>query len=131
MARQILERDAAGATEAEPQTDALQRTFTRVSRNIRRSVGEDGYAALLARAVVTIESDEPTLTVVPRADAMGIDLDIAAAVETHGVFAVRASLESVLAALADILSALIGDDMARTLLDHDGSPHRPDGPGRR
>ena len=131
IARQMLERDAAGATAVERPGDALERTFTRVSGNIRRSVGEDGYAALIARAAVTTISDERVLTVIPRPDAMGIDIDIATAVETHGVHAVGASLESLLSALVDILSDLIGEDMARTLLDHDGSPQRPAEPGRR
>ena len=131
IARRMLERDAAGATEVEPLGAALERTFTRVSTNIRRSVGEDGYAALLARAVVTAISDEPALTVIPRSDAMGVEVDIATAVEAHGVRAVGASLESLLATLVDILSDLIGEDMARTLLDHDVLPQRPAGPVRR
>jgi hypothetical protein len=131
IARQMLERDAAGGTEVERSGDALERTFTRVSGNIRRSVGDDGYAALIARAALTTISDERVLTVIPRSDAMGIDIDIATAVEAHGVRAVGASLESLLAALVDILSDLIGEDMARTLLDHDRSPQKPVGPGRR
>ena len=131
IARQMLERDASGATEADRLAVALECTFTRVSANIRRSVGEDGYAALLARAAMTTASDESVLTVIPRSDAMSIDIDIASAVETHGVGAVGASLESLLAALVDILSDLIGEEMARTLLDHDGSPQRPAGSGRR
>ena len=57
IARQMLEREAAGIAEAERLGGALQRTFARVSGNIRRSVGEDGYAALLTRAVVTTASD--------------------------------------------------------------------------
>ena len=130
IARQMLERDAASAAP-DRLGDALERTFTRVSGNIRRSVGEDGYAALIARAAVTTISDERVLTVIPRPDATGIDIDIATAVEAHGVQAVGASLESLLAALVDILSDLIGEDMARTLLDHDGSPQRPAEPGRR
>jgi len=126
----MLERDAAGAAP-DRLGDALERTFTRVSGNIRRSVGEDRYAALIARAAATSISDERVLTGIPRPDAMGIDIDIATAVEAHGVLAVGASLESLLSALVDILSDLIGEDMARALLDHDGSPQRPAEPGRR
>ena len=131
IARQMLEREAPGATEVEGVGGALQRTFTRVSENIRRSVGEDGYAALLARAAMITASDESVLTIIPRSDAMGIDIDVATAIEAHGVGAVDAALESLLAALVDIISDLIGEDMARTLLDHDGAPQRPGGPGRR
>ena len=131
IARQMLEREAAGVTEVARLGAALERTFTRVSGNMRRSLGEDGYAALLARAAMTMASDESVLTVIPRSDAMGIDLDIATAVEAHGVPAVRAALESLLAALVDIIGDLIGEDMARTLLDHDGTPQRPGKPGRR
>jgi len=131
IARQILEREAAGATEVDGLGDALERTFTRVSRNIRCSVGDDGYAALLARAVVTTAPDEPVLPVIPRSDAKGVDLDIPTAVKAHGVHAVRAYLESLLAALVGILSDLIGEDMARMLLDPDRSPRSPRRLGRR
>ena len=131
IARHILARDAGGAAEVERLGVALERTFTRVSANMRRSVGEDGFAALLARAVLTTELDESVLNVIPREDAMGIDLDIAGAVAAHGAGAVAASLESLLAGLIDIISDLIGEDMARNLLDHDGAPRKPGGSGRR
>ena len=127
----MLERDAAGVTSVERPGDALQRTFTRASGNIRRSVGEDGYAALLARAAVTTISDEPVLTVIPRSDAMGVDLDIATAVEAHGCMPWRAAFESLLAAPRRHSQRSHWGRHGQNLLDHDGSPHRPAEPGRR
>jgi hypothetical protein len=129
LARELLERETAGATEVTRFGSALQRACTRVSENLRRSVGEDGYSALFARAVARTECDQPVLTDI-RADAAGVHLDVVTAVQRHGAATVRAAVESLLAALVDILSDLIGADMARSLLDHDDSPRAPAGLGR-
>ncbi len=96
----------------------MQRAFSRVSDNLRRSLGEDGYRALVGRAIARVESDPPLWTAI-RYAGLGIDLDIVVAVERHGANAVGAALESLVAALFDILSDLIGVEMARNLLDHD------------
>jgi predicted ArsR family transcriptional regulator len=48
-------------------------------------------------------------------------LDVVTAVQLHGAANVGAAVESLLAALLDILSDLIGADMARALVEHDGS----------
>ncbi len=102
-----------------PKTGAdLQRAFARVSENLRRSLGEDGYRALIGRAISRTQSDPPVWTAT-RYAGLGIDLDVVAAVERHGASAVGAALESLVTALFDILSDLIGADMARNLLDHD------------
>jgi hypothetical protein len=53
---------------------------------------------------------------------LGSYLDVIGGVDTHGVAAVSAALESVLAALVDMLSDLIGADMVRNLLDQDDLP---------
>ena len=125
----MLEREADDAA-ANGDGAAMQRAFARLSGNLRRSVGEDGYGALLARAAST-ESEPPVLRVIPRSDATGIDLDIVGAVEGHGAVAAGAALESLIATLVDILSELIGADMARNLLDHDVSSRTTGGEERR
>jgi hypothetical protein len=96
----------------------MQRAFARVSDNLRRSLGEDGYRALIGRAVARTQSDQPVWTAI-RYTELGIDLDVVVAVERHGAAIVGAALESLVAALFDILSDLIGADMARNLMDHD------------
>jgi hypothetical protein len=109
---------------------AKARELARVSENLRRSVGEDGYGALFARAVAPTESEQSVLTDIRRSDAAGVHLDVVTAAQRHGTATVRAAVESLLAALLDILSDLIGADMARSLLDHDDSHRARAGQGR-
>jgi hypothetical protein len=124
LARELFERGATEHAEL-PKTDAeMQRHFARVSDNLRSSLGEDGYRALLGRAVGRTQSDPPVWTATRNA-GLGTDLDIVAAVERHGAARVSAALESLVVALFDILSDLIGADMARNLLDHDDTRRAP------
>jgi len=125
LARHLLERETAGATEAAKLPAALQRAWTRVTESLRHAVGEDGYSALLARALARTESDQPMLKDICRAAAAGIRWDVGTAVESHGATAVGAAVESLFAALVDILSELIGVDMVGNLLDHDPSTQTP------
>lgn len=122
MARQLLERESGGATEGAGLGATMQRASTRVADNLRSSVGDDGYSALLARALARTQSDHPVLQDMRRPGPAGIHLDVAGCVEVHGAAAVGAALESLLAALVDILSDLIGADMVRSLLDDDDLP---------
>jgi hypothetical protein len=130
LARELLERETAGATEVTRFGSALQRACTRVSENLRRSVGEDGYSALFARAVARTECEQSVLTDFRRSDTAGVHLDVVTAVQRHGAATVGVAVESLLAALLDILSDLVGADMARSLLDHDDSRRAPSGQGR-
>ena len=96
----------------------MQHAFSRISDNLRRSLGEDGYRALLGRAVARMQSDQPVWTNI-RFAGLGIDLDVIAAVDRHGANTVGAALEALVAALFNILSDLIGAEMARNLLECD------------
>lgn len=127
MARQLLARETGGADRPEAVAAAIQRLCTRVSVNLRQSVGEDGYNALVARALRRTEPEHPVLTDIRRVADAGIYLDrVSAGVESHGVPAVRAAIESLLATLIDVLAGLIGADMVLNLLDHDDpSSHAP------
>jgi hypothetical protein len=122
MVRQLFERETAGATDAEGLGAGLERACTRVAESLRVSLGDDGYAALLARAFAKTQTEQPLLKDFHRINAAGIDLDVVSSIEGHGVADVSAALESLLAALVDILSELIGVDMVRNLLDHEESP---------
>ena len=51
-----------------------------------------------------------------RPDGPGVRLDVGAAIEAHGARATYAGLEALFTALVDTLSALIGADMTRNLL---------------
>jgi hypothetical protein len=130
IARRVLARDAASGKGGEPKTvgAALQRTCLRVSENLRDSMGEDGCAALLARALARTEADHPVLRNIRRGNDGNIHLDgVVASVEAHGVAVVAAATEALLAALVDILGRLIGEDMTIRLIDRDAPRSPPDG----
>jgi uncharacterized iron-regulated protein len=104
---------------------ALQRSCLRVSESLRDSMGEDGRNALLVRALARTEADHPALKNVVRINEGSIHLDgVVASVEAHGVAAVTAAIEALLAALTDLLARLIGEDMAVRLIDPDAPPSR-------
>ena len=130
VARRILARDTLAAGDgtgsAPPGTAnlALQRSCIRVTDALRDSMGDAGCAALLARALARAERAHPALKELHGGGEEGIRLDfIAASADAHGTDTVRAAIEALIAALVDILTRLIGDDMAIRLLDHDG--HEP------
>jgi hypothetical protein len=127
IARQLLAREAAGADEPAAIAAAMQRVCTRTSENLRRSVGDDGYNALLARALARAQTEHPVVTAIRRVGDADISLDgVITSVDAHGLPAVTAAVESLLAAVVDVLSGLIGADMVMNLLDHDSPPrHAP------
>jgi hypothetical protein len=118
MARRLLDRETNGELNADAAGAAMQRAAGRVFEDLASAVGPDGVAALVARAVATMQNEHPAIASMRRTDGAAAHLDVAAAIEAHGPEAARAGVEAVLAALIDILSALIGADMTRHLL-HD------------
>lgn len=106
----------------------LQRTCTRVSDNLRDALGIAGCDALLSRALSRTQQRHPVLKDVHRADSGGIHLDgVVASIDVHGAAAVTAAIEALLTALTDILSRLIGEEMAIQLMEHDASRARSGG----
>lgn len=128
MARRLLARETTGVEDRAALATGLERVCTRVSANLRRSVGDDGYAALLARALRSTEPEHALLATIRQSAAGGLHLDgFEAHMETHGEQAVTAALEALLASLIDVLASLIGADMAWSLLADDAPlphPHR-------
>jgi hypothetical protein len=100
----------------------LQHACSRVAENLRDALGEDGLTALLARALARTERDHPALKAIRQLNNGGIHLDgVVASIETHGTGPVTAAIEALLAALIDVLSRLIGEDMALRIIDQ-GTP---------
>lgn len=115
IARRFLAREAVPESKADPLKAgaALQRTCSRVFDNLCDALGQDGCTALLARALARTEADHPALKTIRRLDDGSIHLDgVAASVEAHGLDAVTTAIEAFLAALVDVLSRLIGEEMA-------------------
>jgi hypothetical protein len=122
LARRLLDREAALLRDSNPEKvgAALTRTCLYVSENLRDSLGEAGWAALLARALARTEADHPALKGIRRQNEDDIDLDcVIASVAAHGVASATAAFEALLAALIEILGRLVGEDMAVRLIDHD------------
>jgi hypothetical protein len=124
LARHLVERDLALASDPANVVAALEGTWTRVAEHLRRSVGDDGYVALLTRAVARVRPGEPVLNDLCRTETTTVHVDIAAATDAHGTAAATATIVSLIASLVDVLGDLIGDDMARSLID---VPPSPDG----
>ena len=121
LIRQWLAREIAAAKEPDTVGAAIQRLCFRVSENLRRSLGDDGRDALMDRAYARTQHQHPVLANIGRTGKSGVSIDdILAGIDAHGVPAVEAAVEALLATLADILGGLIGPDMVMNLLDHDG-----------
>ncbi len=126
LARRLLERETTGVTEEAALGAAMQHAYGRMSDQLRRCVGEDGFTALLARALSRTQSEWPVLKQLKRVDARRVHLDVASGVDAHGVKVVDEALESLFAAIVDILGDLIGADMVGNLLGDDRPGHTRD-----
>ena len=130
LARRALARDAVSkrVDDTEFPGAALQRACALVSENLRDAMGEAGCTALIARARARTEGDHPALKKLQRVNEGCLHLDgVVESVEAHGIGDVTAALEALLAALADILIRLIGEDMAVTLINREAPSKRNSG----
>jgi hypothetical protein len=127
LARQLLDRGIAGAIEPAETGAALERTLARVSENLRRAIGDDGYAALLSRAIAQTQTDHLIVRKCRGDGSLVFPIDaLTADVGTHNIHLVSDAFESILASIIDVLSGLIGADMVMNLLDPDDvSPASP------
>lgn len=119
IARRLLARNATVGRDDRSAASAagLQQTLASVSERLRDALGDDGRTALLARALSRTEKDHPSLLRIRRVENEVIQLDgVAASVETDGMAVVTAAIEALLAAVIDVLSRLIGEDMALRII---------------
>jgi hypothetical protein len=134
IARRILDREAAsdGHATSAAVAGALQQVCLRTAANLRDAMGVGGCEALLARAVARAVETHPALEDICRRSAANIQIDdLLAAIEARGVVATTTAVEALLGALIDILSRLIGEDMAIRLIDPDVPRPRPNAGARR
>ena len=111
------------ATDPRAAAESLQRTCTRLADNLRDTVGADGCAALLTRALAHTDTAHPALKTVWRQDGREIHLDgVAAAMDMHGQAAVTAGVDAMMATLVEVLGRLIGEDMAIRIIDLGADP---------
>lgn len=129
LARQLLGRETAGTLDPAETGAALERTLARVAENLRGSIGDDGYTALLARAIAQTRTEHPALSDIRGDGSLVFSVDgVTADAGTHDIHVISAAFESLLASIVDVLSGLIGADMVLNLLDPDAissaSPRR-------
>ena len=119
----MLSREDLDAGDPRSTQSALQRVCVRVSSKLRSSLGDDGYTALVHRALERVQHRHPVLGELARAGQPALDLPLMierADAQTSPVLA--AAVESLLTDLVDNLSGLIGADMTLSLLAHDAHP---------
>ncbi|MEP6495331.1 MAG: hypothetical protein ABJF01_21770 [bacterium] len=124
IVRRLVAREAPPGSNGDTKFvgPTLQRTCLRVSQTLRDSMGEDGYTALLARALARTEPAHPVLKNIRRINNGSIHLDgVLTSLESNDLATVAAAVEAVLVALVDILIRLIGEDMVVRLIDPAGS----------
>jgi hypothetical protein len=111
-------------SDAEPSLEAaalaIHRSYTRASNALRSSTGEAGRAALLSRALASTQRAHPALTDLRVLNPDGVGLgDIVASIEAHGRDDVAAAIDALVGAVVDVLTRLIGSDMANQLVRDD------------
>ena len=122
LARQLLGHEMAGTLGPAETGAALERSLARVSENLRRSVGDDGYNALLSRAIAQTQTEHPALKDIRNDGVDGFSVEsLTAGAHAHDIHVISAALESLVASIVELLSGLIGADMVLNLLDPDGS----------
>jgi hypothetical protein len=97
---------------------AVNEAFARLSGALTRWFGPFGYHALLSRSLAHARSDHLALDTVRIRSATHPSLEgLAEGIERHGADAVSEGIVATLVALIDLLSRLIGDEMALRLIN--------------
>jgi hypothetical protein len=93
---------------------------------LRNSMGEAGRTALLARALAGTVDAHPALNDlrILRHDAVRVD-ELAASIEAHGREEVAAAIDALIGAVRDMLTGLVGADMAMQLIGDGDSRQAP------
>ncbi len=122
LARDKAAAAPAGATGLDP---SLVAACSRVLANLQNTMGHDGCAALLERAIAQTLSAHPALKHVVRIGSQGIELGGAVeSPDAREITAIQVAIEAVLASLVEILVRLIGEDMTIRLIG-DERPSAP------
>ena len=123
LVQELLSREDVDVTDSAATSSALRRLSSRVSTNLRSSLGEDGYTALLQRALARVQRRYPVLDDLGPPGHPSLDITaIAEGADAHTAPVLAAAVESLLAALIDTLNGLIGADMTLSLLEYDHFP---------
>ena len=117
LAHQILARDLAGVKTPIATAAAAERAVQRLANNLVRWVGPEGSQALFTRALVLAQAQNRALKVVPPPARSALFLDaLASSAEPHDADLVTDGVMLILTTLVELLTRLIGDDLAAKLV---------------
>ena len=121
IALRLLARGRAlsdGASERTNPVAGAEEMFRELAGELSRWFGPFGFHALFSRALAEARSDHPVLDRIRIHSANEPSLEgLAESVEHYGTDAVNEGIIAMLIAFIDLLSRLIGEDMALKLLD--------------
>ena len=114
-ARRLWAHEGLDAGAPEEMAAAAEQGCARLRAGLTRWIGSDGYRALVDRALEEAREGHPALAGLQcqAGDVQGV----AAAVGVHGAAEVREGILALVALLIDLLSRLIGEEMAMRLVE--------------
>ena len=114
-ARQFWAHDGLDTDAPEEMAAAAEQGCARLRAVLTRWIGSEGYRALVDRALAQSRAEHPA---VAGLQCQGGDLEgVAAAVGVHSAAEVREGILELVARLIDLLSRLIGEEMATRLVE--------------
>jgi hypothetical protein len=113
--RQFWAHDGLAAGTPEEMAAAAEQGCARLRAVLTRWIGSDGYRALVDRALEQARAGHPAIAGLQcqAGDVQGV----AAAVGVHGAAEVKQGVLALVARLIDLLSRLIGEEMAVRLVE--------------
>ncbi len=114
-AHQLWVHEGLDAAAPEEMAAAAEQGCARLRAGLTRWIGSDGYRALVDRALQQARAGHPALAGLQcqAGDVQGV----AAVVGVHGAAEVREGIVALVALLIDLLSCVIGEEMAGRLVE--------------
>lgn len=118
LARRLIDRGRAEGAESQDPARPAAAAFDRLYQDLARWVGLDGCHALFTRSLAQARAEHPLLgTIQLRARSTPYIAGVEETVEQHGAQETAEALESMLVILIELLGRLIGDGMAKNLIE--------------
>jgi hypothetical protein len=126
--RLLTQHGTSDVPTADDVAASAEHLFSQLFAGLSRWFGPFGSTALVGRALARAQVEHPSLASVTVAGTAPPSLSgFSDSVRTHGAKAGTDGILAILAALADLIGRLIGDDLALTLLEQ--SAQRPEAHG--
>ena len=132
LARRLIQARRSGGSDDDTAARAAAAASDRLYRELSRWVGLDGCYALFSRAFAEARTERPALGQIEIRARSEPHIDgVAETIMALGDPATAEALESMLGRLVELLGRLIGDDMARKLIERSLAASEPGTDGRR